>query len=381
MKYPAEFDDIRRLYDDEVKESVSEILGQPQMPSIIGAVLGNDYAEYFIRKLAAANSIDGVQHEAILDLITTLEHKTCRSVSLFGTENVDTDNGNLFVSNHRDIILDSAFLNEHLLFKGLNTTQIAIGNNLFVYPWISTAVRLCKSFVVKRDGNIKEQFLISKQLSEYIRFTRESLKESIWIAQREGRAKDSDDRTAPAIIKMFSMSGNRNIAESVESLKVTPVSINYEFDPCDYLKAKEFQLKRDCPEYKKSPQDDLINMKSGLMGYKGKVSFVIGKPLSGLNSIVGDAPRNEQAHLIAAELDRQIHKGYMLYPNNFVAADMLESGCRFKDKYTEKDAETFNAYLRSRIDLIDVPNKDCEFLRSKIIEMYANPAINQAAVQ
>ncbi|MCQ2351456.1 MAG: 1-acyl-sn-glycerol-3-phosphate acyltransferase [Paludibacteraceae bacterium] len=381
MRYPAEFDDIRRLYDDEVKESVSEILGQPQMPSIIGAVLGNDYAEYFIRKLAAADSIDGVQHESILDLITTLEHKTCRSVSLFGTENVDTDNGNLFVSNHRDIILDSAFLNEHLLFKGLNTTQIAIGNNLFVYPWISTAVRLCKSFVVKRDGNIKEQFLISKQLSEYIKFTRESLKESIWIAQREGRAKDSDDRTAPAIIKMFSMSGSRNIAESVESLKVTPVSINYEFDPCDYLKAKEFQLKRDCPEYKKSPQDDLINMKSGLMGYKGKVSFVIGKPLSGLNSIVGDAPRNEQAHLIAAELDRQIHKGYVLYPNNFVAADMLESRHRFKDKYTEKDVEAFNAYLKSRIDLIDVPNKDCEFLRSKIIEMYANPAINQAAVQ
>lgn len=381
MKYPVEFDDIRRLYDDEVQKSVAEILNQPQVPAILASVLGNDYSEYIINLLNKIDTIDSLQHEMIRVLVNTLENKTCKDVRLYGAENVDVNSGNLFISNHRDIILDSAFLNAHLLYKGFNTTQIAIGNNLLVFPWINLSVRLCKSFVVKRDGSIKEQLLISKHLSDYIRITRLEHKESIWIAQREGRAKNSDDRTAPAIIKMLSMSGSRDIAESVEALNITPVSINYEFDPCDYLKAMEFQLKRDNPDYKKSPQDDLMNMKTGLMGYKGRVSFVIGKPMRELQNMVGDTPRNEQAQLIATELDKQIHKGYLLFENNYVAADMLEGGCRFRDKYTDKDVEVFKAYLKSRVDLIDIPNKDCEFLSSKIVEMYANPAINQAALQ
>ncbi len=381
MKYPVEYDDIRRLYDEEVQESVAQILSQPQMPAILASVLGGDYTEYVMNLLTTLDTIDAFQHGLIKELVHTLEDKTCKEVTLYGTENVDRERGNMFITNHRDIILDSALLNAHLLYKGFNTTQIAIGNNLLVYPWINLAVRLCKSFVVKRDGNIKDQLIISKHLSEYIRITRLEHNESVWIAQREGRAKNSDDRTAPAIIKMLSMSGSRDIAESVEALNITPVSINYEFDPCDYLKAKEFQLKRDLPDYKKAPEEDLLNMKTGLMGYKGRVSFVIGKPLMDLHSIVGDAPRNEQAHLIAEALDKEIHKGYLLYPINYVAADMHEGGTRFKSNYTDKDVAAFKAYIDRRVALIDIPNKDSDFLSAKIVEMYANPAINKAALQ
>lgn len=378
MKYPVEFDDIRRLYDEEVKDAYAKIVAEPQVKTIVQQVLGKDYTEYFLRNLGPLNTVDEFQKEVIGEIVTTIEHKTCKEVTLTGEENVDREKGNLFVSNHRDIVLDSAFLNSHLLYKGFKTGQIGIGNNLLAAPWIAYAVRVNKAFVVKRDGSLKELLLISKHLSEYIRLTREA-GESVWIAQREGRAKNSDDRTQTSIIKMFGMSGEGEIASDVEALNITPVSINYEFDPCDYLKAREFQLKRDLPDYKKTPQEDLLNMKTGMMGYKGRVTFVIGKPLRGLAEATAGESKNEKARVIAEMLDREIHGGYQLFANNYVAADMLEGGNRFAERYNSAEAEAFKRYLQSRIDLIDIPGKDVEFLRGKLLEMYANPAINQAA--
>lgn len=377
MKYPERFDNIRRFYDEEVAQMLPHIRKMPEINAILQSVLGKDYAEYLLRKLDPINNVDDFQREFIGVLITAIEHKTCKDVELLGSENYDREKGNLFITNHRDIVLDSALLNSHLFYKGLPTTQIAIGNNLLAYPWITAAVRMNKAFVVKRDGTIKEQFVISKELSEYIRMVRTEYNESVWIAQREGRAKNSDDRTAPAIIKMFTMSGPRDIAESAEALNITPISINYEYDPCDYLKAKEFQLKRDNPDYKKSQQEDVLNMKTGIMGYKGRVVFVMGKPMRNLKAITGDAPRNEQAELIAAAIDREIHRGYHLFPNNYVAADMLRGTEDFADRYTKKDVASFEEYVKSRIALIDIPNKDEKYLRERILEMYGNPAINQ----
>lgn len=377
MKYPERFDNIRRFYDEEVAQMLPQIRKMPEIGGILQIVLGKDYAEYLLRNLGPVNTVDDFQREVIGVLVTAIEHKTCKDVQLLGTENYDLEHGNLFVSNHRDIVLDSALLNSHLFYKGLPTTQIAIGNNLLAYPWITAAVRMNKAFVVKRDGSVKEQFIISKELSEYIRMVRTEYNESIWIAQREGRAKNSDDRTAPAIIKMLTMSGARDMAASLEELNITPLSINYEFDPCDYLKAREFQLKRDMPDYKKSQQEDLLNMKTGIMGYKGRVVFVIGKPLSNLKAVCGDAPRNEQAELIAEALDKEIFKGYHLFPINYVAADMLEGGTRFACNYTAADVKAVEKYLASRIELIDIPGKDEAFLKGKILEMYGNPALNQ----
>lgn len=377
MKYPEKFDNIRRFYDEEVAQMLPQIRKMPEIGGILEIVLGKDYAEYLLRNLGPVNTVDDFQREVIGVLVTAIEHKTCKDVQLIGTESYDLERGNIFVSNHRDIVLDSAFLNSHLFYKGLPTTQIAIGNNLLAYPWITAAVRMNKAFVVKRDGSVKEQFIISKELSEYIRMVRTEFHESVWIAQREGRAKDSDDRTAPAIVKMFTMSGERDMAASFEALNVTPLSINYEFDPCDYLKAREFQLKRDNPGYKKSQQEDILNMQTGIMGYKGRVVFVIGKPMRNVSAVTGDAPRNEQAALIAEALDREIHRGYHLFPINYVAADMLEGGNRFAEHYTAKDVAAVEKYLQSRLDLIDIPGKDEAFLRGKMLQMYGNPTLNK----
>ena len=167
------------------------------------------------------------------------------------------------------------------------------------------------------------------------------------------------------------------MAASFEALNVTPLSINYEFDPCDYLKAREFQLKRDNPGYKKSQQEDILNMQTGIMGYKGRVVFVIGTPMRNVSAVTGDAPRNEQAALIAEALDREIHRGYHLFPINYVAADMLEGGNRFAEHYTAKDVAAVEKYLQSRLDLIDIPGKDEAFLRGKMLQMYGNPTLNQ----
>ncbi len=381
MKVPAEFDDIRAFYDEETSSTVSEILQQPQIVPILRMLLGDDNAEYFIKNLPKMSTITDFQREVIVVLLTALEYKTCKSVNLYGCGNINPGSGHIFMSNHRDIVLDSAFLNEHLFFKGFDTTQIGIGNNLLIYPWIEKLVRVNKSFIVKRDGGIKEQLLISKQLSRYIRYVVCHNKESVWLAQREGRAKDSDDRTQHSVIKMLDMSsGCASFAESMNSLGILPVAINYEYDPCDYLKAKELQQKRDNPGFKKTPADDLLSMQTGILGMKGRVSFVIAPQLE-FSADIDDMPRQDRFTYVAEAVDKAIHANYILYPNNYVAADLLMRENRFAGKYEAKDVQAFERYVSSRVAMVNLPGKDEAFLRDKILHMYANPAINQLRTQ
>jgi hypothetical protein len=298
-----------------------------------------------------------------------------------GAEKLDKSAAYLFMTNHRDIVLDSAFLNAMLYFNGFQTTQIGIGNNLLIKPWIEWAVRLNKSFVVRRDGGVREQLLISKHMSAYMRYVLTQVNESIWIAQREGRAKDSNDITAPAIIKMLNMSGEGTFVEKLRALNIAPIAINYEYDPCDYLKAKEYQQKRDDANYKKQPADDLLNMQTGIMSYKGRISYVVAGPLE-VPDAWDDVPRAMQADVAAAAVDQLIHAHYHLFPNNYVAADMVTQSNQFEAHYTPEEKEQFIAYIEKQIQKIDLPNRDDAFVRAKMYEMYANPTLNkQKALQ
>ena len=376
MKYPEEFNSIRCYSDEEVSYVISQIVNRPEILKVLSYVLGQDHAEYFLRTLAPINTIDDFQREVIVTILTAIEHKSCSDVKLLGSEKISKDKGALFITNHRDIVLDSALLNMHLYFKGFNTSQIAIGNNLLIQPWIEHAVRLNKSFIVRRNGSIKEQLLISKNLSEYIRYVISERKSSVWLAQREGRAKDSNDVTQPSIIKMLNMSSKASFAESVNELNITPIAINYEFDACDFLKAKEFQQKRDNPQFKKSPMDDLVSMQTGLIAPKGRISYNVCDPIVVPESW-NELPKNEQVQALTAEIDKRIHTNYILYPNNYVAADILYNTHKFADKYTQKDKEKFEAYVEKQLNKIDIPNPDFPFLRHMIYTMYANPALNQ----
>jgi hypothetical protein len=381
MKYPAEFNDIRCFDDSEVAVYLPKLLAEPTVQQVLGMLLGSELMQKMQQAAPSLQTVYDFQSTYIIGLLKVLMAKTTAGVQLLGAEKLDKSAAYLFMTNHRDIVLDSAFLNAMLFFNGFQTTQIGIGNNLLIKPWIEWAVRLNKSFVVRRDGGVREQLLISKHMSAYMRYVLTQVNESIWIAQREGRAKDSNDITAPAIIKMLNMSGEGTFVEKLRALNIAPIAINYEYDPCDYLKAKEYQQKRDDANYKKQPADDLLNMQTGIMSYKGRISYVVAGPLE-VPDAWDDVPRAMQADVAAAAVDQLIHAHYHLFPNNYVAADMVTQSNQFEAHYTPEEKEQFIAYIEKQIQKIDLPDRDDAFVRAKMYEMYANPTLNkQKALQ
>lgn len=281
-----------------------------------------------------------------------------------------------FVSNHRDIVLDSAFLDVLLVEAGYPTTvEIGIGDNLLIYPWIKRLVRMNKAFTVRRGLSLREMLAASQLMSRYIHYAVTQKKENIWIAQREGRAKDSSDHTQDAVLKMLAMGGD------LKELNIVPLTISYEFDPCDYLKAQEFQQKRDNPAFKKSRQDDLDNMKTGIFGYKGRVVYRPAAPINTWIDELSDLPKTEWFKALAERMDREIHRGYELYPCNYIALDELNGDNANAALYTGADKQRFEQYLAGQMAKIQLPNKDEAFLRERILTMYANPVRNLMAAQ
>ena len=279
-----------------------------------------------------------------------------------------------FISNHRDIVLDSAFLDVKLFEAGYPTTvEIGIGDNLLIYPWIKRLVRMNKAFTVRRGLSLRETLTASQLMSRYIHFALTQKKENIWIAQREGRAKDSDDRTQESVLKMLAMGGD------LKELNIVPLTISYEFDPCDYLKAQEFQQKRDNPAFKKSRQDDLDNMKTGIFGYKGRVVYRTAMPVNTWLDELADLPKTEFYKTVAERMDKEIHRGYELFPCNYLALDELNGDQAHDSYYTEADRQRFEQYLTGQLSKIQLPNKDIPFLRERILTMYANPVRNKSA--
>ena len=289
-----------------------------------------------------------------------------------------------FVSNHRDIVLDSAFLDVKLMEEGHETTvEIGIGDNLLIYPWIRRLVRMNKAFTVRRGLSLRETLAASQLMSRYIHYAVTQKRENIWIAQREGRAKDSDDRTQESVLKMLAMGGD------LHELNIVPLTISYEYDPCDYLKAQEFQQKRDNPGFKKSRQDDLDNMKTGIFGYKGRVVYRTSTPVNIWLDELSELPKTEYYKAVAERMDQEIHRGYELFPCNYIALDMLahmgsdfavklisHEGLTPSEHYTPADKQRFETYLSGQLAKIQLPNKDETFLRERILTMYANPAVN-----
>lgn len=277
-----------------------------------------------------------------------------------------------FVSNHRDIVLDSAFLDVLLVDSGYPTTvEIGIGDNLLIYPWIKRLVRMNKAFTVRRGLSLRETLAASQLMSRYIHYAVTQKKENIWIAQREGRAKDSSDHTQDAVLKMLAMGGD------LKELNIVPLTISYEYDPCDYLKAQEFQQKRDNPSFKKSRQDDLDNMKTGIFGYKGRVAYRSAAPINTWIDELAELPKTEYYKVLGERMDHEIHRGYELFPCNYIALDELNGNSEHASHYTDADKQRFETYLAGQLAKIKIDNKDEAFLRERILTMYANPVRNK----
>lgn len=377
------FEDIRPLNQDEVQAAIEELLASEEFRHALRYVKPDLDWDQLSAAMRACKTKEQFKSTLAYDAVMTVAKKTTFSLTISGRSRLPEGKpACTFISNHRDIVLDASFLNVMLYDVGYGMTQVAIGDNLLIRPWIKTFVRLNNSFIVKRGVSVRQMLEVSSTLSAYINHTIKDTKESIWIAQREGRAKDSNDRTQPSVLKMLCMAGGKDIIGNLKSLNIVPVAISYEFDPCDYLKAQEFQLKRDNPEYHKTQRDDLLNMETGILNNKGRVHFTISQLINDqLDQLDPNMDRNELFAAVASIIDKEIYRHYRFYPNNYVAYDLLSGTRRFSDHYGLKDKKAFEEYLQKQLDKIVIPNKDENFLRKKILEMYANPLKNFLALK
>ena len=378
MKIPEQFDPIRPFEPDELPDVFDRLLQNEQFCSVLAYLYPDVPKEALAEKMHACKDNLDFQKTFCYGFLVQLLTRLSKGCDI-DIASLDTDSRYTFISNHRDIVLDSALLDKLLIDAGFNTTcEIAIGDNLLKLPWVKDLVRVNKSFIVERALSMREMLMASKRLSEYMHFVIAEKNDNIWIAQREGRAKDSNDRTQEAILKMMVMGGEGSIIDRLKQLHLVPLAISYEYDPCDYLKAAELQARRDNPSWQKGPMDDVTSMQTGIMGYKGYIHYQCADCIdSYLDTIPADTPKTELFRLIADHIDRQIFAGYRLYPNNYVALDLLHGDSAHADHYTAEDKAQFEAYLKGQLDKIEMEGKDDAYLREQMLKMYANPAINQ----
>lgn len=377
------FDDIRPLNNNEVKDAIEALVTNEDFERAFRYIKPDVNWKEFSETMRSFKTKEDFKSKLAYEAVMMVANKTTFSLTISGRSRLPKDKKPCtFISNHRDIVLDASFLNVMLYDVGYGMTQVAIGDNLMIRPWIETLVRLNNSFIVKRGVSVRQMLDVSRTLSAYIRHTINDTKESIWIAQREGRAKDSNDRTQGRVLKMLNMSGDKDIVSNIMDLNIFPVAISYEYDPCDFLKAKEFQMKRDDPNYVKSQRDDLLSMETGILNNKGRVHFTLTQPINDqLAALDKDMEKNELIATIANIIDKEIYKHYRFYPCNYVAYDMLTGTKRFSSNYGLRDKKHFEEYLQGQLDKIVLPNKDEAFLRTKILEMYTNPLKNHLATQ
>ncbi|MDD2286245.1 MAG: 1-acyl-sn-glycerol-3-phosphate acyltransferase [Paludibacter sp.] len=376
------FDSIRCYHQEEVPATLERLSNEKQFVNILSTIYPLLPKEVLKQRLTSFDNTDDFQKIMVYPFLQYIEANLTKGIELQGVDQIDKKQPYLYISNHRDIILDSSLLCGKLLEHGMDTVEIAIGDNLLVFPWIEDLVRMNKSFIVRRNPGAKQMLESSQLLSSYIAHTINEKKHSIWIAQREGRAKDADDRTQESLLKMFNMGGTGTFAENLAALHICPLSISYEYDPCDYLKAKEFQQKRDNPQHKKTPEDDLLNMKTGVMGYKGKVIYrIAGEITEEILQLGNDIQnRNELAAAIASLIDAKIHSNYEIYKVNLIAYDILNESTTYNKSYSLLEKLDFEKYLEMQIKKINLENKDVDFLKIRMLEMYANPFRNALLV-
>lgn len=382
MAIPAEFDEIRPYDTGEVQQAFNELLADRQFSTMLRGIV--PWLPKSLRNAVLKMAFIGVKSP--LDFQKRFMKPIVRHIIRKHTDGCTFDDNCLprdfslrytFVSNHRDIVLDSALLDVMLVETGYPTTvEIGIGDNLLIYPWIKRLVRMNKAFTVRRGLTPKEMLRSSQIMSRYIHYAVTQKHENIWIAQREGRAKDSDDRTQDSVLKMLAMGGEGKPIDSLREINIVPLTISYEFDPCDYLKAQEFQQKRDNPAFKKSRQDDLDNMKIGIFGYKGRVHYHCAAPINTWIDELGNLPKTEFFAALSKRIDRELHANYCLFPCNYIALDELEGTKKYAQHYTEADKKRFEDYLKGQLEKVKITNPDEKFLRERMLTMYANPLRN-----
>ena len=372
------FDDIRPYTDREARAKIRLLLKDPVFDEVLMHLFKVRPKVKMVKiQLRMIRNIRQLQGTFVYDFLRRIINRTSVGLSCFGIEKLDKKKPYLFISNHRDIVLDPALMNLLIFDKGMNTTQIAIGNNLLLYNWIEHAVKLNRSFVIKRDLGSRELLESSKKVSHYIRKSLLDDNVSVWIAQREGRTKDGSDKTQASVLKMLNMSNKKSFSEGVNELNIVPVSISYEIEPCGLAKMKEL-IKKEHYKKMKTSKDDLKSMSMGMFNPKGRMRFTFGDPIKiDFEKAKSTKEKNKQTQDLADLIDQQIYTNFKLWPNNYIAYDLLMQEHRFKDKYTGEEERNFEMMVEQAMIHIDFPITD---ITERFLKIYANPVINRLKV-
>ena len=376
-----EFSDIAPYDDSDFQHYMSRLVKEPGFEHAIRYVMPDVKYPEMVQNLLQIKSKDEFQRTIMQGMLELLERMTTSGVTDSGLEDFDAAKSVLFITNHRDIVLDASFLGLAMLRHGLPAQEVALGDNLLIFDWIEDLVRLNKGIIVKRNLRLTKALEAARQLSGYIHHCIGEKHESVWIAQREGRAKDSNDVTQESVIKMLALAGEgATVVERLLELNITPTAISYEYDPNDYLKAREFLARRRDPEFKKSQRDDLFSMETGILQFKGHVHFAVCECINpALEELRALTDKVEIVRRVCAIIDREIHTAYKFFPLNYIAYDRVNHTDRFASEYTPQDVEQFDAYLNKQIDKVDLPDitpEERAFMIDAVTDMYANPLKN-----
>ena len=380
---PAEYSDICPFSDEEFHSKMEKMITEDGFKHAVTWVMPDVDYNAFCGQLLLINNKKDFQEKVMFPFLEMLAAKTTAGISDSGVENVDYGSAYTMITNHRDIVLDASFLNLALLRHQARTTEVAIGNNLLIYDWIETLVRLNKSVIVKRDVGMRHALEAAVQLSGYLHFAVADKKESVWIAQRQGRAKDSSDETQESLVKMLGIAGGKGFLDNMLELNIMPVAISYELDPNDYLKAREFLLKKKNPDFKKTQRDDLFSMETGLLQQKGRVHFTFTPCINDEIEKLRGLDKNSQLLGICGIIDKRIHANYRIYPGNYIAFDERFATDRFKNEYDDSDIDVFKGYLNAQLDKVTkevdfvINEDDRKYMYDIMLVMYSNPLVNK----
>lgn len=370
----SKFDAIRPFYDSEVNNALKSSLNHPMMKALMDFTFPDVDDEVWKTKLSETHSIRDFQCNFIYKSVQKVLQKSSDGLSTSGFEKLEPNTPYLFISNHRDIILDTSLLNVALFDHGLVMTASAIGDNLVKKAFLHTLSKLNRNFVVQRGLSPRELLQSSKNMSEYIAQLLLKENRSVWIAQREGRTKDGNDATHTGVLKMLSMgSDEQNIMDYFKKIRIVPVSLSYEYDPTDALKMPQLLAEAKQEIYIKEKNEDFITLLSGIIGQKKRIHIHVGDILSPeIDEICQEEQNpNKQIQLLAQKIDDSILQSYKLWPTNFIAYDMLYNTSTFENKYTTEEKQLFQRRLEMRID------ENSPVLREGFLAMYANPVVNK----
>lgn len=368
----SKFESIAPYNDEEAVEALGKIAENPLVTAVSRYFFPDKEPGFMKQLLKSVRSIDEFQILVMSKVVEWVLDNTAHNFSYKGVENLPVDRKFLALSNHRDIILDPAITQLVLYRNNVPMTEIAVGDNLLTNPFIEYLIRSNRMIKVIRGISARELYLSSQMLSEYIRLCITSGKSSIWLAQRQGRTKNGTDITEQGLLKMLDMSGQGDFLQNFKELNIIPMSISYEYEPCDVLKARELLISR-TQKYVKSDGEDLNSILTGIKQQKGNIHLTIGRPLT--EQEIADASlcdKNDRYQLIRHAVDIRVIKDYKLWNTNFIAYDILDGSGKYASRYTAEEVESFKAYMEKQLATVE-PELNRDDLRDIFLHIYANP--------